>query len=114
MEHAFVPLWLKLAYGVSLPVIAVVYWRAYGPGNFLWLSDIALLCTALALSAHVPLFDALLRGLAGGVAAYVVTWALALAVARQLVIAEIRARHAEAKAAHDAAVAAISGISDGS
>jgi hypothetical protein len=50
MEHAaLVPLWLKLAYGVSVPLIAIVYWRAYGPSNFLWLSDIALLCTALAV-----------------------------------------------------------------
>jgi hypothetical protein len=64
----------------------------------------AVLCTALALSAHVPVFDALLRGLAGGVAAYVVTWALVLAVARQLVIAEVRARYAEVLAAHEASV----------
>jgi hypothetical protein len=62
----------------------------------------AVLCAALGLSANVPLFDALLRGLAGGVAAYVVTWALVLAVARQLVIAEVRARYAEVLAAREA------------
>ncbi|MEA2130090.1 MAG: hypothetical protein QOJ85_2981 [Solirubrobacteraceae bacterium] len=72
--------------------------RAKGWGGFAG----AVLCTLLALSANVPLFDALLRGLAGGVAAYIVTWALALAVARQLVIAEVRARYAEVMAAQDA------------
>jgi hypothetical protein len=62
----------------------------------------AVLCTFLGHGANLPLFDALLRGLAGGVAAYIVTWALALAVARQLVIAEVRARYAEVMAAQDA------------
>jgi hypothetical protein len=74
--------------------------RAKGWGGF----GGAMLCTALALHAHVPAFDALLRGLAGGVATYVVTWALALAAARQLVIAEVRARYAEVLAAHEASV----------
>jgi hypothetical protein len=34
---------------VAVPVIAVVYWHAYGPTNFLWLSDIALGLTLAAL-----------------------------------------------------------------
>ncbi|HWL79471.1 MAG TPA: hypothetical protein VNR89_00820 [Roseomonas sp.] len=44
-----VPLWLKLGYGTATPVIAAVYRRAYGPDNFLWLSDLALACTTLAV-----------------------------------------------------------------
>jgi hypothetical protein len=44
-----VPVWLKLAYGVAVPIIAVSYWYAYGPANYLWLSDIALVCTMLAV-----------------------------------------------------------------
>jgi hypothetical protein len=44
-----VPFWLKLAYGVAVPVIAAVYWRAYGPQNYLWLSDIGLGLTAAAV-----------------------------------------------------------------
>ena len=44
-----IPLWLTLAYGLAVPVIAVVYWRSYGPSNFLWLSDIALACTLASL-----------------------------------------------------------------
>jgi hypothetical protein len=64
------------------------------------------LCTVLALGAHLPTVDALLRGLAGGIVSYLVVWALALAVARQLVVAEVRARYAEVIAAHEAAAAA--------
>jgi hypothetical protein len=44
-----IPLWLKLGYGVAVPVIAAVYWHAYGPQNYLWLSDIALALTAAAV-----------------------------------------------------------------
>lgn len=44
-----IPLWLKVGYGVAVPVIAAVYWRAYGPQNYLWLSDIALGLTAAAV-----------------------------------------------------------------
>lgn len=50
-----VPLWLTLAYALAIPVIAVAYWRAYGPTNFLWLSDIALAFTLLALITGNPL-----------------------------------------------------------
>jgi hypothetical protein len=44
-----IPLWLKLAYAAMVAVIVPVYWRHYGPVNFLWLSDIALACTTLAV-----------------------------------------------------------------
>jgi hypothetical protein len=46
---AQMPLALKLGYGLAVPIIAVVYWREYGPANFLWLSDIALACTAISV-----------------------------------------------------------------
>ncbi len=39
------PLWLKIAYTVLVCVIIPVYWVKYGPANFLWFSDIALLLT---------------------------------------------------------------------
>jgi hypothetical protein len=48
-QPALVPIWLKLGYGVASPIIAGVYWRAYGPKNFLWLSDIALASTTLSV-----------------------------------------------------------------
>jgi hypothetical protein len=76
--------------------------RAKGWGGVIGVA----LCTLLALHAHLPAFDALLRGLAGGIVTYLVVWALALAVARQLVVAEVRARYAEVLAAHDDAAAA--------
>jgi hypothetical protein len=44
-----ISLWLTLIYGLAVPTIAVIYWRAYGPSNFLWLSDIALAFTLAAL-----------------------------------------------------------------
>jgi len=43
------PLWLKIAYTVLVCVIVPVYWVKYGPANFLWVSDIALLLTVPAL-----------------------------------------------------------------
>jgi hypothetical protein len=46
---ARIPLWLKITYGVATPTIAGFYWRHYGPKNFLWLSDIALASTAVAV-----------------------------------------------------------------
>lgn len=55
MDADQIALVLTLAYGLALPVIAAVYWRAYGPSNFLWLSDIALLFTFAALLTRHPL-----------------------------------------------------------
>jgi hypothetical protein len=43
------PLWLKLSYTAFSLVLVPVYWRHYGPANFLWFSDIALLTTKVAL-----------------------------------------------------------------
>jgi len=44
-----VPTWVKLAYTLFLCVLVPIYWAKYGPRNFLWFSDIALLVTAVAL-----------------------------------------------------------------
>ena len=44
-----IPLWVKLAYTAFLGLLVPVYWRKYGPANFLWFSDIALIGTAIAL-----------------------------------------------------------------
>jgi hypothetical protein len=48
-ELTLVPLWLKLAYTAMTAVVLVIYWRKYGPANFLWFSDIALIGSTLAL-----------------------------------------------------------------
>ena len=44
-----IPLWIKLAYTLFTAITVAVYAFKYGPGNFLWFSDIALLITVPAL-----------------------------------------------------------------
>ena len=43
------PLWLKVSFTLFVLVLLPVYWKQYGPGNFLWFSDLALLLTVPAL-----------------------------------------------------------------
>lgn len=43
------PLWLKISYTLFICILVPVYIKQYGPGNFLWFSDLALLITAAAL-----------------------------------------------------------------
>jgi hypothetical protein len=49
------PLWLKLAYTAFLGLLVPVYARHYGPGNFLWFSDVALILACAALWLEHPL-----------------------------------------------------------
>jgi hypothetical protein len=44
-----IPLPLKIGYTLFLCVLVPIYWVHWGPKNFLWFSDIALLTTGLAL-----------------------------------------------------------------
>ena len=44
-----IPLPLKIGYTLFLCVLVPVYWVRWGPKNFLWFSDIALLTTGVAL-----------------------------------------------------------------
>ncbi|MGQ0578463.1 MAG: membrane-associated protein [Betaproteobacteria bacterium] len=44
-----IPLWIKLAYTLLVVVTVAVYAVKWGPGNFLWFSDIALIGTVPAL-----------------------------------------------------------------
>jgi len=44
-----IPLWLKLAYTVMAVVVLVAYWFRYGPRNYLWFSDVALILLVPAL-----------------------------------------------------------------
>ena len=43
------PLWLKLGYTGFLAVLVPIYWRDYGPSNFLYFCDVALFFTLAAL-----------------------------------------------------------------
>ena len=44
-----VPLGLKLAYTAFMAVLIPVYWRYYGPTNFLYFCDVALILTLIAI-----------------------------------------------------------------
>jgi len=38
-----IPLWIKPGYTIFVIITIVIYFKKYGPGNFLWFSDIALI-----------------------------------------------------------------------
>lgn len=44
-----ISLWIKILYTLFVCLLTPVYWVEYGPANFLWFSDIALLVTVTAL-----------------------------------------------------------------
>ncbi|NDK57440.1 membrane-associated protein [Pontibacter fetidus] len=48
MNHT-IPLWLPVVYTLFLLVLVPVYWKNYGPANFLWFSDIALFSICIVL-----------------------------------------------------------------
>src|SRR5207249_440215 len=50
-----VPLWFKLAYSAFVAVLVPAYWWYYGPGNFLWFSDLALFLALAAVGLESPL-----------------------------------------------------------
>jgi hypothetical protein len=65
--------WLTAAYSLATPIIAAVYWRSYGPANFLWLSDIALAFTLISLLSRERLLASIP---AVGVLALELGWAI--------------------------------------
>jgi hypothetical protein len=50
-----VPMWLKLAYTAYMAVLIPVYWINYGPGNFLYFCDVALILTLVGIWIGSPL-----------------------------------------------------------
>jgi hypothetical protein len=50
-----IPIWIKVAYTLMVAVIVPVYLAYYGPANFLWFSDVALVVTGVALWMESPL-----------------------------------------------------------
>jgi len=44
-----IPLWLKLAYTAFMAVLVPVYLRNYGPTNFLYFCDFALIITLVGI-----------------------------------------------------------------
>src|SRR5687768_6091755 len=49
------PLWLKVGYTIFIGMLVPIYWRQYGPANFLWFSDVALIGALAALWFESPL-----------------------------------------------------------
>ena len=49
------PLWLKLAYTAFMAVLIPVYWANYGPTNFLYFCDVALIITLVGIWIESPL-----------------------------------------------------------
>ncbi len=55
-----IPLWLKISCTLFVCLLVPVNWLQYGPGNFLWFSDIALLTTVPALWLESPLLASMM------------------------------------------------------
>lgn len=68
-----VPLWPKFVWTLFICILVPVYWRHYGPANFLWFSDIALFALCAALWLESPL---LLGTMSVGVSALELAWNL--------------------------------------
>lgn len=49
MKPPLIPLWAKLAYSAFVAVLVPYYWLTYGPTNFLYYCDVALLMTLAAI-----------------------------------------------------------------
>lgn len=54
-----VPMWLKVTYTAFMAVLVPVYWYHYGPTNFLYFCDIALLLTLAGMWLEKPLLISL-------------------------------------------------------
>jgi hypothetical protein len=50
-----IPMWVKVSYTAFMCVLVPFYWYSYGPTNFLYFCDLALLLTLVALWLENPL-----------------------------------------------------------
>jgi hypothetical protein len=75
------PLWSKILYGSFLCVLVPVYWRSYGPANFLWASDISLFFVFVALWSERPLANSMM---AVGVLPFEIAWVIDFLAGSQL------------------------------
>ncbi len=66
-----IPLWLKIAYTIVAAITLAVYFVKYGPKNYLWFSDIALILTGVALWLESPLLAGMM---AVGVLLFETVW----------------------------------------
>src|SRR6266576_3485627 len=54
-KTARIPLWSKLLYSAFVAVLVPYYWATYGPTNFLYFCDMALLIALVAIWTESPL-----------------------------------------------------------
>ena len=59
MGRGKIPRWVKLPYTAFVAVLVPFYWRTYGPVNFLWFCDVALLVTLPALWLESPFLSSM-------------------------------------------------------
>ena len=72
-----VPLWLKLAFTAFMAVMIPVYWANYGPTNFLYFCDVAMLITLVAIWLESPLLVSMCAvGILGSQAVWVLDFVL--------------------------------------
>ena len=50
-----IPLWIKLAYTAFMAVLIPLYWHYYGPTNFLYFCDVALILILIGIWIESPL-----------------------------------------------------------
>ena len=75
-----VPLWLKVAYTAYMAVLVPVYWHYYGPTNFLYFCDVALLLTLIAIwPENAPLISMCTVGILVPQSVWVIDFAAGLA-----------------------------------
>src|SRR5437868_1339491 len=75
-----IPLWLKLAYTAFMAAFLPVYWYHYGPTNFLYFCDMALLLTLLGIWLDSPLIiSTAAAGILGTQAIWILDFAIELA-----------------------------------
>jgi hypothetical protein len=68
-----IPLWFKLIYTAFMAVLVPVYWHYYGPTNFLYFCDVALILTLVGIWIESPL---LLSMCAIGITVPQIVWVL--------------------------------------
>jgi len=68
-----VPLWLKLAYSAFMAVLVPVYLHYYGPTNFLYFCDVALILALIGIWTESPLLVSMCAvGITGSQALWIV------------------------------------------
>jgi hypothetical protein len=77
-----IPLWIKIFYSLFLCVLVPVYWRGYGPTNFLWASDIALFFVLAALWSERSLPNSMM---AIGVLPFEIAWVVDFSTGSRLI-----------------------------